>query len=90
MGVEGELPPVKVLQKIFIADRVDIRRSVNVISQKQSLLEGNAIPLLGLCLRGVSGIFNGGDVFGFGNVIGMECAVAAVFLAVVHVEIQSN
>ena len=88
LGVDPVFVGVEVLEKIHIAEQVDVRRGVDVVGQKQPLLERDAIAVGRLRFGGLARRVDRGDVLGLEDIIGAQVAVAAILFPVFHPQVK--
>ena len=81
---------VEILEKIDIADPVHIGRSVDVIGEEKSLLEGNPVAVCGARLCWLAGGFDGRHIFRFKNIVRDQISKISTTRAVFHIEIEAD
>ena len=90
LGVVAVILRVEVLEKIDIADPVHIGRSVDVVGEEKSLLEGNPVAVCGASLGWFAGGFDGRHIFRLKHIVRDQISKIPTTRAVFHIQIEAD
>ena len=88
LRIETELTRKVVFKEIDVAEKIDVRRRVNVVGQKQTMLERHPIAAFVALLRRLSGQCLVG--LRVKSIVRNEIAVAAIVLSIFELRIESK
>ncbi len=90
VGIDAELGGVEILEKVDVAQEVQICRGVDVIGDEKAVLEGDAVTVRRAGLGGLTRSRDGLYVLRLVDIVGEELTEAAVVLAVAEKEVAAD